>query len=105
MAARRSGLPAGRAVATARSRYCTVMNVMVDVTEQSVAGPDTVGMSAERLALIRPRIEDEIARDRLPGGVLAIVRRGKLIHFEAYGYRDKAAGAPMHTDAIFNIAS
>jgi CubicO group peptidase (beta-lactamase class C family) len=33
------------------------------------------------------------------------VRRGKLVYFEAFGYRDKAAGTPMTTDAIFNIAS
>jgi CubicO group peptidase (beta-lactamase class C family) len=32
-------------------------------------------------------------------------RHGKLIYFEAFGYRDKAAAAPMTTDAIFNIAS
>jgi CubicO group peptidase (beta-lactamase class C family) len=69
------------------------------------AKPEAVGMSSERLALIRPRIDAEIARDQLPGGVLAIVRRGKLVHFEAYGFLDKAAGVPMRTDAIFNIAS
>jgi CubicO group peptidase (beta-lactamase class C family) len=69
------------------------------------AKPEAVGMSSERLALIRPRIDAEIARDRLPGGVLAIARRGKLVHFEAYGFLDKAAGIPMRTDAIFNIAS
>lgn len=69
------------------------------------AKPEAVGMSSERLASIRQRIDAEIARDQLPGGVLAIVRRGKLVHFEAYGFLDKAAGVPMRTDAIFNIAS
>ena len=69
------------------------------------AKPEAVGMSSERLALIRQRIDAEIARDQLPGGVLAIARRGKLVHFEAYGFLDKAAGVPMRTDAIFNIAS
>lgn len=69
------------------------------------AAPEAAGMSSERLALIRPRIEAEVASDQLPGGVLAIVRRGKLVHFEAYGYLDKANNVPMRTDAIFNIAS
>jgi CubicO group peptidase (beta-lactamase class C family) len=69
------------------------------------AKPEVVGMSSERLALIRQRIDAEIARDQLPGGVLAIARRGKLVHFEAYGFLDKAAGVPMRTDAIFNLAS
>src|SRR5262245_14093624 len=69
------------------------------------AKPEAVGISSERLALIKKQIDAEVARDQLPGGVLAIARRGKLVHFEAYGYLDKAAGIPMRTDAIFNIAS
>jgi len=67
--------------------------------------PEEVGMSSERLAEIGKAINAEIAREQLPGAVLAIARKGKLIYFEAFGYRDKAAGAPMTTDAIFNIAS
>jgi CubicO group peptidase (beta-lactamase class C family) len=41
----------------------------------------------------------------MPGAVLAVARRGKLVYFEAFGYRDKAAGDPMTTDAIFSLAS
>ena len=69
------------------------------------AKPEEVGMSSERLALIGKAVNAEIARGQLPGAVLAIARRGKLVYFESFGYRDKAAGAPMTTDAIFNIAS
>jgi CubicO group peptidase (beta-lactamase class C family) len=67
--------------------------------------PEEVGMSSERLALINKAINAEVAAGQLPGAVLAIARRGKLVYFEAFGYRDKAAGAPMTTDAIFSIAS
>jgi CubicO group peptidase (beta-lactamase class C family) len=67
--------------------------------------PEEVGMSSERLALIGKAVNAEIARDQLPGAVLAIARRGKLVYFETFGYRDKAAGAPMSSDAIFSIAS
>jgi CubicO group peptidase (beta-lactamase class C family) len=69
------------------------------------AKPEEAGMSSERLALIGKTVNAEIARDQLPGAVLAIARRGKLVYFETFGYRDKTAGAPMTTDAIFNIAS
>lgn len=67
--------------------------------------PETVGLSSERLAAIRDVIEADVAADRLPGAVLAIARHGKLAYFEAFGYRDKAAGVRMTTDSIFNIAS
>ena len=69
------------------------------------AKPEDVGMSSERLALIRRSVEAEIAAGQMPGAVLAIARRGKLVYFEAFGQRDKAAGTPMTTDSIFRIAS
>ena len=67
--------------------------------------PDKAGFSAEGLARIDRFFEREIAADRVPGAVVAIARDGKLVHFKAYGFHDKAAGKPMTTDAIFNLAS
>jgi len=69
------------------------------------AKPEDVGMSSARLALIRTRVEAEIAAGQMPGAVLAIARRGRLVYFEAFGHRDKAAGVPMTTDSIFRVAS
>jgi CubicO group peptidase (beta-lactamase class C family) len=34
-----------------------------------------------------------------------MARQGKLGYFKARGYQDKAAGAPLKTDTIFNLAS
>src|SRR5215468_9169750 len=69
------------------------------------AKPEEVGMSSERLADIAKTLNADIARGQMPGVVLAVARHGKLVYFEAFGYRDKVANAPMTTDAIFNIAS
>jgi len=62
-------------------------------------------MSSDRLAEIGKVLKADIEHGRIPGAVIAIARRGKLVYFEAFGYRDKAAGVPMTTDTIFNIAS
>ena len=69
------------------------------------AMPEEVGLSSARLADIAKTLNADIARGQIPGAVLAVARHGKLVYFEAFGFRDKAAGAPMTTDAIFNIAS
>ena len=69
------------------------------------ATPESVGMSSERLARIGTALRADIDKGRIPGAVVAIARKGKLVYFEAFGYLDKAAGTPMTTDAIFNIAS
>ena len=69
------------------------------------AKPETVGISSARLARVGTLIKADIAAERIPGAVVGIARHGKLVAFDAYGWRDKAARLPMTTDTIFNIAS
>ena len=69
------------------------------------ASPEAVGMSSERLSRIGATLKGDIAANRIPGAVIAVVRRGKLVMLEAYGWRDKGADLPMTTDTIFNVAS
>jgi len=67
--------------------------------------PESVGVSAERLARLDAVIEGEIERGKLPGGVAMIARRGKVAHFKAYGKLDPRRDEPMQTDSIFRIYS
>ncbi|HRD75737.1 MAG TPA: serine hydrolase domain-containing protein [Hyphomicrobiaceae bacterium] len=65
----------------------------------------SLGFSTERLGRIRSSMEREVSAGLLPGGVLAVARRGRLAYLEAFGQRDAATGAPMWADAVFSIAS
>jgi len=67
--------------------------------------PEEAGFSSERLARIGTVLNADIEAGRIPGAVIAIARHGKLVMFEAFGYRDKEAKVAMTTDTIFNIAS
>jgi CubicO group peptidase (beta-lactamase class C family) len=69
------------------------------------ARPEDVGMSSAALARIGATLNADIEHGRIPGAVIAVARKGKLVYFEAFGWRDKAAGTKMTTDTIFNIAS
>jgi CubicO group peptidase (beta-lactamase class C family) len=69
------------------------------------SAPAKVGFSAAGLERIDRFYADEISRDRIPGAVVAIARDGKLAYYKAIGYQDKAAGTPLKTDALFNLAS
>src|SRR4051812_18160816 len=53
------------------------------------AKPEAVGMSSERLARIAEVINADVQKGRLPGGVLAVARKGKLVYYQAFGYLDK----------------
>ena len=80
-------------------------NVAQSVDPLPRARPEEVGMSSERLVEIAKVINADVEKGRLPGAVIAIARRGRLVYYEAFGFRDKAAGVAMTKDTIFNIAS
>ena len=67
--------------------------------------PEDVGMSSERLARIGPAMQKHIDAGEIAGVVTLVARRGRIVHFEAYGYSDVAKRTPMRTDAIFGLAS
>ena len=69
------------------------------------AAPEAAGFSSDRLARVTSAFKAEIDRGGVPGVVIAVARRGKLVYHEAIGFQDKAAGTPMTRDAIFRIYS
>jgi CubicO group peptidase (beta-lactamase class C family) len=69
------------------------------------ATPESVGMSSQRLARIASAVKTDIDNGRMPGAVIAIARRGRLVYYESFGFLDKSKGTPMPKDAIFAIAS
>jgi CubicO group peptidase (beta-lactamase class C family) len=69
------------------------------------AKPESVGLSSPRLERLAQAIRKDVEQGKMPGAVVAISRRGKLVYHEAFGFVDKAANRPMPKDAIFALAS
>ena len=69
------------------------------------AHPASVGLSAEKLQRISPTIQKYIDEEKIAGAVAIVARRGRVVHFEAYGMRHREVQAPMRTDTIFRIYS
>ena len=66
------------------------------------AKPEDVGLSSERLARIGPAMQKHIDAGEIAGVVTLVARRGRIVHFEAYGYSDIASArrcAPTHLSA------
>src|SRR5215471_4134841 len=70
-----------------------------------VSVPEKVGLSSERLQGLTRVLRAEVEKGHVPGAVVAVARRGQVAYFEAVGFRDAQAKAPMPQDAIFSIAS
>ena len=69
------------------------------------AKPESVGMSSERLARVTATLRADIEQKKIPGAVLMVARKGKIVAYEAMGKLDPASEAPMTRDAIFRIYS
>ena len=101
------GLPAGAAAQQPQQQGGATVAPLAPRQQPPlpVARPEEVGLSAERLARIRPVLEAEVAENRLPGAVVMIARRGRLAYSETVGFRDRQNNAPMAPDAVFRLYS
>src|SRR5690242_14021880 len=66
---------------------------------------EEVGFLSTRLKRLSDRLNDAVQKGEIPGAVVLIARNGKIVMFDAFGFRDREAKAPMKTDTIFRIAS
>src|SRR5262249_7507843 len=69
------------------------------------APADQVGMSAKKLERIREALSAEIDQGKLPGAVVLVARKGKLVYADAVGFQDKSEGKAMTLDSVFRIYS
>ena len=70
-----------------------------------VAAPESVGMSSAKLDNIKKTFQAEVDNGHIPGAVVMINRRGKLVYSEAVGYQNKDANLAMKKDSLFRIYS
>ena len=67
--------------------------------------PESVGMSSARLNVFKQAMQAEVDKGNIPGMVIMVSRKGKLVYSEVVGYQDKDAGIPLKKDSIFRIYS
>lgn len=82
-----------------------VLGTTLSAAALSVAKPEALGFSGERLTRIAEVVQRHIADGNITGAVTLVARRGQIAHFEAHGLMDREAKTPMRKDAIFRIAS
>jgi CubicO group peptidase (beta-lactamase class C family) len=69
-----------------------------------VVDPESVGMSADTLALVDEFAEVGINAKYFKGAVVLVARHGQIAYLKPYGEADQQ-GTPMETDAVFRWAS
>jgi CubicO group peptidase (beta-lactamase class C family) len=84
------------------------LSIVLPVWAQGIPkaqSPEEVGFSSERLKRLSDRLNEGVKSGEIPGAVVLIARNGRIVMFDAFGYRDREAKVPMQTDSIFRIAS
>ena len=84
------------------SNICYAEGLQKFVTAKS---PESVGFSSERLARLDSFIEKKIAENKLPNLVTFVARHGQIIHYKAFGWKDKEKGIKLQKDDIYRNAS
>ena len=69
------------------------------------ARPESVGMSTQRLGLLKSEMQKLVDGNQLPGVLTMVAKDGKVVAFDVAGKRDLESAAPLQKDAIFRIYS
>ena len=67
--------------------------------------PGNVGVSADRLQRLNTAMQRYIDKDLLAGTVTLVARKGKVVHLNSQGWKNKETGEAMSDDTIFVIMS
>jgi CubicO group peptidase (beta-lactamase class C family) len=73
--------------------------------QRSVATPESVGISTERLAWLHDGMQAFVDHHEVGGIVTLLSRDGRVVDVHASGFQDVESRTPMRADTIFRIAS
>ncbi len=83
-----------------------LMLVQPALAQLPLTRPESVSVSTSRLAQIDDAIAQEISNKRLPGAVVLVARKGRIVWRKGYGARAvEPSREPMTIDTIFDLAS
>ncbi len=70
-----------------------------------LSNPGEAGLDPVRLNTVDSIVSDGIEKGAFPGGVVMVVKDGKIAYHKAYGYTTYNKAAPVQLESIFDMAS
>ena len=71
----------------------------------TIHSPESVGMSSNRLERLNEQMHQFVDKGQISAVQTAVYRRGKLIHFDNYGYQDVESQKAIDDNSIWRIYS
>jgi CubicO group peptidase (beta-lactamase class C family) len=85
--------------------FCVCIPAINFAQNLPTATPESVGISSSRLKRIDAVLNDYIEKGRIAGAVALVVRDGKVVYNQAFGYDNVGTKTKLSKDAIVRIAS
>ncbi len=82
-----------------------VLSLTAQAQTFSESNPAALGFSPERLQRVDAFLQQWVSEGKVPHAVSLVIRKGQIVHYQAYGTSDAAREEPLPKDAIWRIAS
>ncbi len=69
------------------------------------ADADQVGLSEKALVLLVEQVQGMVDAEAIVGGELLVIKDRRTVLRQAFGYKDREAGEPLATDAVYCVRS
>ncbi len=83
----------------------TLLISMVAVSAAATASAQLVQPTDEALADLDRRIETYLEEENIPGGLVAVASRGRIVHLKTYGMANVELSVPVTDSTVFEIGS
>ncbi len=92
-----------------RSRFCSGMGSILISTLLMLGGVNAsaqiVQPSADELAALDRLVQAHLDQNNIPGGLVAVASRGRIIHLKTYGMANVELSVPVTDSTVFEIGS
>ncbi|CAH0993915.1 hypothetical protein EMA8858_00020 [Emticicia aquatica] len=85
--------------------FLTGVNAQLPQTLTAAKNPEEAGFSSEGLKKLDAHFQEVIDKGIAPNIVTFIAKKGKIVHFKAFGYSNLETKTALKKDDIFRIAS
>ncbi len=87
------------------NRVGSVLILTCLVIGAQTASAQLVQPSAEALAELDRQVQAHMEEDNVPGGLVAVASRGRIIHLKTYGMANVELAVPVNDNTVFEIGS
>ncbi len=84
---------------------CLWISFLVGSCETKIASLDSVGISEDSLKIATQKLHDYVDKGHLPGTFVRIIKEGKVVYNDLYGFVDIEKNKPVKEESLYRIFS